>query len=293
MPSYAQEVKNELAHIFDDDSDCLRAEFVALLKVGAKKIDGRIEFVNQNAAVARRVITLAKKFFPNVKPEVAAIRRKTLQKNLFYVVRFITAGTVQNFFDTINYDELLKHTRYKVAYLRGTFLAYGRVNRPETQYYLQIMTFTAAEAYFIRKLMEKLEFNAGFIQRKKKFFVWLREGDAICDFLGMLGANNAVERFEIARNVKEVRMQVNRVVNMETAALNKSITAAKRQLADIKILLDKKAPVNKRFQEAMKLRLENPYCTIAELAEKIPMSRAGLQYRFKIIHKLARKFSKK
>ena len=292
MSSYAQDVKNELAHKFDADSKSLLAEFVALIKVGAKKIDGRIEFSNSNAAVARRVITLAKKFFPNVKPEIAAIRRKNLYKNLFYVVRFIAAGELQNFFDTLDFDELLKRTRYKVAYLRGAFFAKGRVNRPEGQYFLQIVT-TEAEATFVRKLLDKLEFSGGLLRRKKEFMVWIREADAICDFLGMLGADNAVERFEVARNVKEVRIQVNRVVNVETASLNKAIDAAQRQLADIKFLLDNKIPVKERFKEAMNLRLENPDCSIYELAEKINMSYAGLLYRFKVIHRLARKFGKK
>ena len=294
MPSsYSHDVKNELAHKFDEDVNCLRAEFVALLKIGAKKIDGRLEFKSSNAAVARRVITLAKKFFPNVKPEVAAVRRKKLLKNLSYVVRFIEAGEVQNFFDALDFNELLKRTRFKVAYLRGAFLAGGSVNRPETQYFLQIFAFTKEEALFLQKQLEKLEFNAGFRQRKKSFIVWLREGDAVCDFLGMVGAEAAVERFEVARNLKEVRIQVNRVVNVETAALNKSIAAAQRQLDDIKILLDKKAPVNEKLQEAMKIRLDNPSCTIGELAEKIGMSHAGLLYRFQVIHKQATKFSKK
>ena len=293
MPSYAQEVKAELAHVFDDDIDCLRAEFVALLKVGTKKIDGRIEFTTSNAAVARRVITLAKKFFSNVKPEVAAVRRKKFLKTLLYVVRFIVAGEVQNFFDTLDTSELLKRTRFKVAYLRGAFLAGGSVNRPEAQYLLQIVSKTEAEANFIRKQLTKLDFNAGLCERNKRFVVWLREGDTICDFLGMIGASTAVERFEVARNLKEVRIQVNRIVNVETAALNKAINAAQRQLTDIKVLLNKKAPVNKKLQEAMTVRLDNPSCTIGELAEKIGMSKAGLTYRFQMIHKLAKKFSKK
>ncbi|MBR0103258.1 MAG: DNA-binding protein WhiA, partial [Selenomonadaceae bacterium] len=150
MSSYAQDVKNELAHAFDADIDCLRAEFVALLRVGAKKIDGRLEFTTSNAAVARRVITLAKKFFPHVKPEVAAVRRKKLLKGLLYVVRFIVAGEVQNFFDTLDNAELLKRTRFKVAYVRGAFLAGGSVNRPEAQYFLQIVSRTVSEQIHIR-----------------------------------------------------------------------------------------------------------------------------------------------
>lgn len=293
MASYAQDVKNELAHKLDEDIDCQRAEFVALMKVGAKKIDDRLEFTSSNAAVVRRVILLGKNFFPHVKPEVAAVRRKKLLKNILYVVRFRAAGEVQNFFDALDMTELLKRTRFKVAYLRGAFLASGSVNRPEAQYFLQIVALTEAEANFIYRQMDKLEFIGGISRRKKKFVVWLREGDSVCDFLGMIGAAESVERFEVARNLKEVRGQVNRIVNVETAALNKSVDTAQRQLADIKILLDKKVPVNKKLREAMTLRLENPSGTMRELAEKIPMSAAGLLYRFKVIHRLAKKFSKR
>lgn len=293
MASYAQDVKNELAHKLDDDIDCQRAEFVALMKVGAKKIDDRLEFTSSNAAVVRRVILLGKKFFPHVKPEVAAVRRKKLLKNILYSVRFIAAGEVQKFFDALDMNELLKRTRFKVAYLRGAFLASGSVNRPEKQYFLQIVALTEAEANFIYRQMEKLEFIGGISRRKKKFVVWLREGDSVCDFLGMIGAPESVERFEVARNLKEVRGQVNRIVNVETAALNKSVDTAQRQLADIKILLEKKVPVNKKLREAMTVRLENPSGTMRELAEKIPMSGAGLLYRFKVIHRLAKKFSKR
>lgn len=288
MLSYAQSVKNELARKFDADTGCLRAEFVALIKVGTKKIDGRLEFSSVNAAVARRVITLAKKFLPHVKPEVAAVRRKKLYKSLRYVVRFI-AGEIQNFFDTLDFAELVKRTRYKVAYLRGAFLARGTVTRPETYYYLTIASFTEAESQFLRRLMEHLEFNAGFYVRKKDFIIWLREGDAVCDFLGMIGAQNAVERFEIARNLKEVRIQVNRIVNLETAALNKSIEAAQAQIVDIKLLIEHNVPVSDKLREAMNLRLENPSCTTYELAEKIGMSQPGLLYRFHIINSLANK----
>ena len=286
MPSYAQEVKNELAHRPDDERGCQLAEFVALLSVGTRKFDGRLEFTTSNAAVARRLITLGKIFLPNVKPEVAAVRRKKLLKNLVYAVRF-AAVEVQNFFAALDMNELLKRTRFKVAYLRGAFLAGGTVNRPEVTYFLTVVTLTEERGQFIRRLMEKLDFPAKIYERKKKFVVWLREADAVCDFLGMLGAANAVERFEVARNLKEVRMQVNRLVNLETAALNKAVDAAQAQMADIKILLDEKIPVKQKLREAMTLRLENPSCTMRELAEKIGMSAPGLLYRFHMINRLA------
>jgi len=286
MPSYAQEVKNELAHRPEDDVGCQRAEFVAMLHA-ARKVDGRIDFTTTNAAVARRLITLGKIFLPNVKPEVAAVRRKKLLKNLVYAVRFVAAGEVQNFFDALDTTELLKRTRFKVAYLRGAFLSGGTVNRPEASYFLQIVSLTQDWAQFVRRLMEKLDFPAKVYERKKKFVVWLRDADSVCDFLGMLGASAAVERFEIARNVKEVRMQVNRIVNLETAALNKSVDACQGQLADIKLLREHGVAVSPKLQQAMALRLDNPTATTRELAKKIGMSQPGLLYRFHMLNRLA------
>lgn len=287
MQSYAQDVKNELTRLPDEDIDCRRAEFVAMLNVGAKKIDGRLEFTTSNAAVARHMITLSKIFFPNVKREVATVRRKRLRKMLTYVVRFVAAGAVQNFFDTLDTIDLIKRTRFKVAYLRGAFLACGAVNRPESQYFLTFVSPTEFQAKFICQLMKKLDFTPRRYEREKKFVVWIREGDAICDLLGMLGAANAVERFEVARNLKEVRMQVNRVVNVETSTLNKIVDTAQSQLADIKLLLDNKIPLNPKFQEAVDLRLENPTCSVRELAERIGMSAPGLLYRFHMINHMA------
>ena len=290
MSSYAQDVKNELARIFGDEPETLHAEFAALLSCGAKIFDGRLEFSTTNAAVARKVISLAKKFFPAVKPEVAAVRRKKLLKDMSYAVRIFLTGDVQNFLEQLDTSELLKRSRFKVAWLRGAFLAKGTVNRPEAQYLLQFATGSAQSAQFVRKILAALDFNAGLYQRRKNFIVWLREADAICDFLGMIGATNAVERFEVARNLKEVRLQVNRLVNMDTSALNRAADAAERQIADIKILLARNYPVTKKIREAMELRLANPSCNIGELAEKLSLSRAGMSYRLKKIHRLAKKF---
>ena len=292
MSSYAQDVKNELARIFGDEPETLQAEFAALLLCGTKIFDGRLEFTTTNAAVARKVISLAKKFFPAVKPEVAAVRRKKLNKDLIYAVRIFLTGDVQNFLEELDAPELLKRSRFKVAWLRGAFLAKGTVNRPEAQYLLQIVSRSVKTAQFVRKILAALDFNAGLYQRKKNFIVWLREADAICDFLGMIGATNAVERFEVARNLKEVRLQVNRLVNIDTSALNRAAEASQRQIADIKILLARNYPVTKKIREAMELRLANPSCNISELAEKISLSKAGMWSRFKKIQHLAKKFRK-
>ena len=290
MPSYAYEVKNELARIFDEDKNCLRAELAALLKFGAIFFDGRAEFTNSNAAVARKVVTLAKKIFSESHLEVAAIRTKKLRKTMRYVVRIFSNTDTQNFFDELNSNEIVRRQIFKVAYLRGAFLAGGTINRPEKHYHFEIASVDENTAKFTKKILSRLEFNTQIYGRKDEFVVYMSEGDSICDFLGMVGAEKALERFEVARNLKEIRSQVNRIVNCETANVNKAVEAAQRQLEDIRILIANNVAVKENLQKVMQSRLDNPDCTVGELAEKIFLSRPGLMYHFKIIHKLADKF---
>ena len=287
MPSYAYEVKNELARIFDEDQEILRAELAALLKVGAFISEDRAEFANSNAAVARKVITLAKKLFPGAKIEIAAVRTKKLRKTMRYVVRIFSTPETEFFLKNLDSSGHTRRRIFKIAWLRGAFLAGCTVNRPESHYRLEIASENEDTSNFALKLLNQLEFNATVYERGNDFVVYIREGDMICDFLGMTGAAAAAERFEIARNVKEVRSQVNRIVNCETANVDKAVNAAQRQLEDIKILIAANVRVKEILRQAMKIRLDNPDCTVGELAEKIFLSRPALMYRFKMIHKLA------
>ena len=286
MSSYASDVKNELARNFDDTVECLQAELTALLNIGSTDCDGRKDFANSNAAVARKVVTLIKKVSPQSRIEIAAVRTKKLRKSMKYFVRIFFNKDEKNF--SISPD--LKHRAEKIAYLRGAFLAGGSVNRPESKYRLEIISAAKEQAHFLKKIFTKLDFDPRLYQRGEVFVVYIYDGESVCDFLGMVGADAAVERFEVARNLKEVRTQVNRLMNCEMANLNKAIETAQRQLADIRILKKNKVKVNELLREAMDIREKNPSNSVGEIAKKIFITREGLMNRFKKIHELAEKF---
>jgi DNA-binding protein WhiA len=132
-------------------------------------------------------------------------------------------------------------------------------------------------------------FPAGFVDRKDSYIVYLKEGDAVIDFLGMMEADEAVESFEVARNVKEVREQVNRLVNCETANLQKAVDAAGRQLAIIRALEKdgKLASLPSKVRAAAKARLENPDATLQELAEMLGISKSGMNHRMRKLKEIA------
>ena len=289
MSSYADDVRNELARKFGEDNESLRAELAALLRIGSTAVEGRRDFSSSNAAVARKVITLVKKLYPDARIEIAAVRTKKLRKTMRYFVRIFFAGSIEKFLSDLNAKEITSRTRYKVAFLRGAFLAGGTVNRPESYYRVEIFSTSEVEMQFVKKIFAQLDFVARIYERKEKFVVYMKEGDSVCDFLGMIGAAQAVERFEVARNMKEIRFHVTGIVNCETANLNKAIEIAQRQLADIRFLKIRNVKVKHIFKESMDIRLKFPECTVAELAKKISITPAALSYRFKMIHQLVEK----
>lgn len=290
MASYGSDVRNELARKFDTDKNCLRAELVALLEIGAVDCDNKKIFETSNAAIARKIIKLMKKIFPDTKIEVAAVRTKILRKHMRYFVRIFFADNLKNIFADENF---LSKREEKIAYLRGAFLAQGSVTRPEFRYRLDIVADTKDKANFIKKIFNKLRFYPNVYKRGDVFVNYLGDSESVCDFLGMVGADNAVDRFESARNLKEIHAQVNRLMNLELASLNRSVDTAQRQLSDIRTLLQNNVVVNRKLREAMDVRLVNPLATVGELADKIFITREGLVYRFKKIHEIAEKLRRK
>jgi hypothetical protein len=290
MASYARTVKEELARIFDEEDECQRAELLALIKVGAVSKDGRLDFSTSSPAIARKIITLLKKFYPDVKREIAItvtspIKNKRSLRRTRYTVRIFFS----RYADDLNSFELVEDDFAKVAYLRGAFLAGGTVNKPEKEYYLEISSLSEDAALFVKDIWQYLEFNPTFRKRKEFFVDYICEGDAVEDFIGMVGAAESVEHFGSVRNLKEVRANVNRLVNVETFNLNRAIDAANRQLADIKILQENNVVLNKDLKLAMKARLTFPECNVGELAEKLYLTKQGLNYRFAKIHEIALK----
>lgn len=292
MPSYAHDVKKELSLIFDEEKIYL-SELAGLIKIGARNFDGRIEFENANAAVVRKVIILTKKIYPLARTEISAIRKKNLSKTMRYMVKIFKTDATEELFKNIDSLEITRKKIQKISWLRGAFLAGGRVNRPEAQYYLDITSLNEESVKMAKKIFESLYFRVRFRTRYEEFVVHMSESDSIYEFLRMIGANETLDRFDSARNLKEIRANVNRIMNCDRANVNKIVDAAQRQLSDIRLIKKEKIEVKEIIMEAMKIRLENPSLSIGELAEKIFITREGLTYRFKKIHKIAEKIRQK
>ena len=176
--------------------------------------------------------------------------------------------------------------------VRGAYLGSGSINNPENKYHLEIVLNQEKNLEDSIKILEKLRIRSKKMTTKNKYSIYIKEGEEISKFLALIGANKAVMRFEEIRVKKEMKGKVNRLVNCETANLNKTLNASIEQIAAIK-KLQKTGEFNKlnaNLKEIAKLRLENPDMSLTDLGKilKEPIGKSGVNYRLKKIIELAK-----
>ena len=137
------------------------------------------------------------------------------------------------------------------------------------------------------------EFQPKVTRRQSKYVLYFKSSEAIEDFLIQTGAPVSALAVMQAKVVKDVRNQINRHVNCETANLGKSVQAAVQVQMAIRTLQEAGAleTLPEQLRETARLRMEYPDLTLARLAEKFdpPVSKAGLSHRFKRIQEAARR----
>lgn len=304
--SFAAQTKKELTMV-EADACCQKAELAALIRMnGTVQVSSQkvvLDISTENAAIARRIYTLIKKMF-GLQAELLVRKKMRLKKNNVYIVRiphrvqevlsqlYIVS---EGFQFTPGIDErIVKDTCCKRAYLRGAFLAGGSVNNPEgASYHLEIASMYEEQCYALCDMVNHFELNARCIERKKGFILYMKEGEKIIELLSMIGAHQALFKFEDVRIMRDMRNSVNRIVNCETANLNKTIGAAVRQIENIR-LLDKSIGLHnlpEKLREVAEIRLQHPDMNLKEVGEMLSgnVSKSGVNHRLRKIGELADK----
>ncbi|MBO5461487.1 MAG: DNA-binding protein WhiA [Ruminococcus sp.] len=309
--SFSGDIKEELSRQFNTARHCQIAELAALLSIcGSIIINSRNEYQlkirTENLAVARKVFTLVKKTF-NIEADISI--RKNMQKgstqtsivikNHKDALRILQATKLLEEDDS-GLDEihivnpiLIQQTCCKRAFLRGIFLAAGSVSDPTKSYHLEIVCNAEEMAVQMTELLCTFSIDAKIVPRKKIFVVYVKEGSQIVDILNIMEAHVALMDLENVRILKEMRNTVNRKVNCETANINKTVSAAMKQMEDITYLRDtiglKKLPEGLR--EMAYVRLENPESSLKELGELLspPIGKSGVNHRLRKLGEIADK----
>ena len=175
--------------------------------------------------------------------------------------------------------------------IREAFIKSGSVNNPNKKYHLEITFKTKKKAEEMQILLNNFDIHARVIKREKEYMLYLKEGEEISNFLALIGANSSVIKFEEVRVLKETRNDINRLVNCETANLNKTINAAVKQIDDIKLIKKKHkfSSLPENLQEIAELRIANPDVSLVELGKMLSetIGKSGVNHRLKKLSEIA------
>ena len=304
--SFAAQTKKELTMI-EADSCCERAELSALIRMnGSVSVSSRkvvLDISTENAAIARRIYSLIKKHY-DVHVELLVRKKMRLKKNNVYIVRIPAQVqeilsklkiVSEGFMFNLGIDkEIIRKSCCKRSYLRGAFLAGGSVNNPEgSSYHLEISSMYEEHCESLVSLANKFDLNARCIERKKGFIFYIKEGEKIIELLNIVGAHQALFKFEDVRIMRDMRNSVNRIVNCETANLNKTIGAAVRQIENIKLLQREVGleSLPDKLREVAEVRMQHPDLNLTEVGEMLKgkVSKSGVNHRLRKIDELAQK----
>lgn len=310
--SFSSTVKNELCRLDIDRQCCMLAELAAVIRIsGNVKFAGNdkvnIKITTENAAFARRVFTTIRKLY-NICPKVTTRKSKKLKKHVTYILVITTSLETGKLLSSIGikleqdegkeilcYDlnpkRLFRNSCCRKAYLRGAFLSGGSISDPEKTYHLEITNHNYDLALELNRLMEGYNLKPRIIKRKGNFVSYLKEGENIVDFLNIIGAHSALLELENVRILKEMRNNVNRIVNCETANLEKTVNASLRQIENIKYIRDHIGfdVLPKNLREVAELRLMYSDASLKELGQMLTpcLGKSGVNHRLRKLDKIA------
>ena len=292
--SFSKDVKEELSKINNlANKDLVKSELAGYLLANNVTVkNGKIKYSTEseyninrfskllnNVDIHKYNIEIQGKVFSIVVGETLNINGIDVRKDCVLITEKI--------------NELCNTEVLQKALVRGSFLGGGSINNPENKYHLEIIFNSNDNMNYVGEILR----NYGIKMKELNNTLYLKDGEEISKFLAFIGANNAVLKFEEIRVIRDMRNNVNRLVNCETANLNKTINAALKQIEDIKFIKKMKrfGELSESLQEVANLRVENPEISLVELGKMLesPIGKSGVNYRLKAISNFAEELRKK
>ena len=297
--SFASEAKAELCRIKRARKCCAAAECYGVLLYCNSFTPREIRIITGSAEFAALLPRLFKRAFglgfDRVPDTDARSGRMTLLINDREKIARIFRAFGMEPDDTLTLHinlGALENDCCKASFVRGAFLAGGSMTDPAKRYHLELATTHAAVSREMSALLYELGFEPGSARRGASFLTYFKQSEAIADFLTTAGADVAALEIMSARVEKDMRNEINRKVNCDTANADKTVAAAQEQLAAIRRLEAERGldTLPEGLQQAALLRIANPEASLADLAALSvpPVTKSCLSHRLKRLLALAR-----
>jgi DNA-binding transcriptional regulator WhiA len=174
------------------------------------------------------------------------------------------------------------------AWLRGRFLARGSLSLAGGRTHLEFVVAPEDGPILAARLAE-FGLPVSTRVRRGRGVVTSKNGEAVGTFLRRIGASGALLEVEARQVSRALRGELNRVLNAESANLQRAVSAAGRQLDAIDTLeadgrLGTQPYVVRMVAEA---RRETPEASLGELAERLAIHRSAVQRALERLERLA------
>ena len=291
--SFSKNVKEELSKISNlANKDVVKSELIGYLITNNINVkNNKIKYSTESEYNINRFAKLLNNV--NVSKYEIDIQGKVFSINVNEKIELEEIDYIDN--NVVINDKFTQFCNNEIlekALVRGTFLGSGSINNPEKIYHLEIILNCEKSVENVYTILKKYDIK----MKKLNNTLYLKEGEEISKFLAFIGANSAVLKFEEIRVIRDMRNNVNRLVNCETANLNKTINAALKQIEDIKFIKKMKrfSELPENVREVADLRLEYPEISFVELGKLLsnPVGKSGVNYRLKVISNFAEELRK-
>ena len=302
MASFSNEVKKELVSVITD-KDKRYACLYGILLFCKNLSEERISFTTESTEFYNMFLLLVKSVFKDKIKVNIEISEKKSGGNI-YSINIDGSDNVKPVLDKYNIKPLNREINLRhivnnslSVFLAGVFFICGSISDPYKEYHLEFTIPNEMLYNDLRSILLSIGINGRKTQRKGTNILYIKDSENIEDVLTFIGAQQSTIELMNIKIYKDVRNKANRIANCDSANIDKVITAASRQIKDIKFIMENNEFENlpAELREVSLLRLENPEMTLQEIGELLakPIGRSGITRRFQKISKLAEEIKQK
>jgi len=301
--SFTLKIKREICKKSPKDRQTAVAELLGVICFGSHIKDNTLIVKTENAFIGKRIFSLVKQCFGTT-PVIKTSENQ--QKNIYFVE--IAKGSdaldimaelglvknshaMKNFISFSINDIFISDEKSRLSLLGGAFLLSGSCCSPDKGYHLEFTTNRIKLCLELIRILEGFGIHAKQIQRGSNYVVYVKGSEQISDFLGGIGATNAMAELQDTVIVKGIKNNINRIANCESANLEKSLAVGFKQALAIEKIRDNIGleSLESSLKEIALLRLENKSASLKELGEMLskPLSKSGVNHKFKKLEEIA------
>ncbi|MGN0329339.1 MAG: DNA-binding protein WhiA [Lachnospira sp.] len=304
--SFSSEVKKELEGKIDSARHCQIAEFAAIMGMSGRVRrssggDIQIELITENEIARSKFAALLLKIFNIEQTDIIELSVEGKSSSLIvadpvYVAKILqTLKWTDDRFDSIEPvfvdPRIIQKDCCKKSFIRGAFISAGSISDPNKFYHYEIVCDYEEDAQNLKEMLCFFNLDAKVTTRKNSYIVYMKEGNNITDALNLMGAYISQMNLYNVMILKDMRNDVNRKVNCETANLNKTVAAAVKQIKDIEYIsstvgLD---ALKDNLKQVAIIRLENQDMSLKDIGDLLdpPVGKSGVNHRLRKISEIA------